>query len=56
MQDIRVISNLDVYAIVGKNAAYDVTIPVSITNGMLNIDFTTVKDNAILNGIVVTPN
>jgi len=35
MQDTQVISNLDIFAEVGETAAYDVTVPVSVTNGML---------------------
>jgi len=48
-----VISNLDLAAKVGKNAAYDVTIPVSVTNGVLTIKFTGQKGNAKVNAIVV---
>ncbi len=55
MQGTQVITNLDIYSKVGKNAAYDVTIPVSVTNGMLNINFTTVVDNAKVSAIAVTP-
>jgi hypothetical protein len=53
MQSSQVISNLDVYAQVGENAAYDVTIPVTVTNGTLNIAFASVVDNAIVNAIEV---
>ena len=54
MQGTQVISKLDIYAQAGKNAAYDVTIPVSVTNGTLNITFTSVVDNAKVSAIVVT--
>src|SRR5208283_4764580 len=54
MQGTPVISNLDIYAKVGKNAAYDVTKPVSVTNGTLNINFTTVVDNAKVSAIEIT--
>jgi hypothetical protein len=54
MQGQQVISNLDIYAQVGLNAAYDVTIPVSVTNGVLNIAFTSVVDNAVVSAIEVT--
>jgi hypothetical protein len=53
MQGQQVITNLDVYSKVGENAAYDVTIPVSVTNGVLSITFTTVANNAIVNAIEV---
>jgi hypothetical protein len=55
MQGQPVLSNLDIYAHVGLNAAYDVTIPVSVTNGVLNIAFTSVVDNAIVSAIAVKP-
>ncbi len=54
MQGTPVISNLDIYAQVGKDAAYDVTIPVSVTNGMLNIAFTSVVDNAKVSAIEIS--
>src|SRR5208337_3996541 len=54
MQGAQVISNLDIFAKVGKNAAYDVSIPVSVTNGTLNINFTSVVDNAKVSAIEVT--
>src|SRR5208283_2457691 len=55
MQGQQVISNLDIFAKAGKNAAYDVSIPVTVTNGMLNINFTPVIDNAKVSAIEVTP-
>src|SRR5208283_1301507 len=54
MQGIRVVSNLDIFANVGKNAAYNVSIPVLVTNGTLNINFTSVVDNAEVSAIEVT--
>jgi hypothetical protein len=53
MQGTQVISNLDIYAQAGQNTAYDVTIPVSVTNGTLNIVFTSVVDNANVSAIEV---
>ncbi len=55
MQGTQVISNLDIYAQAGKNTAYDVTVPASVTNGTLNISFTTVVDNAKISAIEITP-
>ena len=50
----QVISNLDIFALVGKNKAYDVTIPVVVgNNGILKIDFVTVVDNAKVSAILV---
>ena len=43
---VTMISNLDVYAKAGKNTAYDVVLPVSVTNGTLSIKFVNKVDNA----------
>jgi hypothetical protein len=56
MQGNQVITNLDVFAHVGENAAYDVTVPVSVTNGILHMDFSPIKDNAMVSAITVSPN
>jgi hypothetical protein len=53
MEGNEVISDLDVFAKVGKYAAYDVVVPVSVADGLLNIDFYTDKDNAKVGAIVV---
>lgn len=55
MQGQQVISNLDIYAKVGRNAACDITIPVSVANGALNIKFTSVVNYAKVSAIEVTP-
>ena len=55
MQGTQVISDLDIYAQVGKDAAYDLSFPVSVTNGTLNIIFTSVADNAKVSAILITP-
>ena len=47
----KVISNLDLYARVGKNAAYDVVIPVSVTNGAISINFNSLVNNAKVSAI-----
>lgn len=52
----NVISNLDIYSKVGKNAAYDVVVPVSVANGAINITFTSVVDNAKVSAILVKSN
>ena len=54
MQGTQVISDLDIYAQVGKDAAYDLSFPVSVTNGTLNITFTSVADYAKVSAIIVT--
>ena len=48
------ISNLDLYAKVGKIAAYDVVIPASVTNGILSIQFVSQVNNAKVSGILVS--
>jgi len=47
------ITNLDLYAKVGKNRAYDVAIPVTVTNGTIGISFVSHTNYAKVNGIVV---
>ena len=53
VEGLQVITNLDIFAKVGKNNAYDVTIPVSVRDGILQIDFITVKDNAKVSAISI---
>jgi hypothetical protein len=53
LEGVKVISNLDLAAKVGPDAAYDVTIPVHVTDGQLNIKFKSVADNAKVNAIMV---
>ncbi len=48
-----VISNLDLFAKVGKNVAYDVVIPVTVTNGTINIKFTATKDYGKVSAILI---
>lgn len=49
-----VVSRLDIYARAGANKAFDVVIPVSVTNGSLRLQFRPVVDNAVVNAIAVT--
>ncbi len=53
IEDSTVISNMDIFALAGENSAYDVTIPVTLADGILNIAFISVKDNAKLSALVV---
>lgn len=48
-----VISNLDIFSKVGQNAAYDVVVPVSVTNGVIKITFTSTIDWPKICAIVV---
>lgn len=53
----RIIENLDIYNLVGKNAAYVSEIQnVEISDEVLDIYFAAKVDNALINGIVITPN
>jgi hypothetical protein len=49
-----VLSKLDIVAKAGPNAAYDVVIPVTVTDGMLNITFQSVVTNAKVSAIKVS--
>jgi hypothetical protein len=53
MEGVKVISNLDLVAKVGPNTAYDVTLPVHVTDGKLSIKFHSVVDCAKVSAIMV---
>jgi hypothetical protein len=53
-QGKKVVSNLDLVAKVGPNAAYDVTRRVYVTNGQLTLTFQSVVDNAKVSAILIT--
>ena len=53
MEGVKVISNLDLVAKVGPNKAYDVTLPVHVTDGQLNIKLKSVVDYAKVSAIMV---
>jgi len=53
IQGQQVITNLDIFAKAGRNRAYDVTLPVTVSNGVMQIEFVSVKDNAKINAIVL---
>lgn len=50
----EVFSNIDLVAQVGPYSAYDVIVPVSVLDGVLDIEFQTEIDNAQVSAIVVT--
>jgi hypothetical protein len=50
----KVVNNLDVFAQVGKNTAYDVTVSVRVTDAMLNITFRSIINYAKVNAIVIS--
>jgi Malectin domain len=53
LEGVKVISNLDLVAKVGPNAAYDVVLPVHVADGKLNIAFKSVVDYAKVSAIMV---
>jgi hypothetical protein len=56
MEGTQVITNLDIFARVGRNKAYDVTVPVRITDGVLNIRFHPDTHKAKVNAIKIMVN
>ncbi len=48
-----VINNLDIHQQVGANAAYSVAVPVTLTDGVLNLSFSATADKAKLSAILV---
>ena len=50
-----ILDNFDVYAAAGKNAAVDRTFEVTVTDGRLDLEFLSVKDNAKVSGIQIVP-
>ncbi len=52
----RIIRTFDLYLRTGKYKAYDVVVPVQVNDGMLNIDFISVIDNAKLSGMEIRRN
>ena len=53
MEGTTVLSNFDIFAKAGYLNAYDVTIPVTVSDGTLNIQFINKVDNAKINAIIV---
>ena len=54
IEGAKVLSHLDLFAQVGKNKAYDVTIPVNVTDSILNISFIPHVSNATVSAIVIS--
>jgi hypothetical protein len=48
-----VLSNLDIWAQVGKNKVYDQTFPIDLTDGELNIDIQSVKESGKISAIKI---
>jgi len=56
MEGTRVLSNFDIFAAAGGSLiAYDRTFPVSVTDGMLTVTFTSVVENPKISAIKIAP-
>ncbi len=53
IEGMKVISSLDIFAKVGKNRPYDLSFPVTVSDGKLDIKFQTIVDNAKVSAILV---
>ena len=53
VEGVAAVTDLDLYAKVGKNRAHDVTTIVPVADGVLNIDFTASKSTPKINAILV---
>jgi len=49
------LSNFDIYAVAGKNVAVTRVFTITVSDGILNIGFTSVTDNAKISGIEIIP-
>jgi C1A family cysteine protease len=47
------LTHLDIYAVAGYGVPYLTTFPITVTNGTINISFTSVIDNAQINAIQI---
>ena len=53
LEGIPVVGNLDIHAQVGANTAYDLTFPVAVTDGILDLGFSATVGAAKINGLVI---
>jgi len=52
----KVLTNLDIYSLVGKNNAYEVEYDgINVSDGILDIYFESKVNNAVISGIVISP-
>ncbi len=56
MEKEKIIGDLDLFARFSKNYGYNVTRPVLVSDGILNIDFYSDRGNAKVSAILVTRN
>ncbi|MBN2442606.1 MAG: PHB depolymerase family esterase [Spirochaetales bacterium] len=54
IEGIQAIGNLDIYAKAGGNTAYVTENSVTVSDGEINIEFSTVTENAMVNAIKIT--
>ncbi|HLE00879.1 MAG TPA: malectin domain-containing carbohydrate-binding protein [Bdellovibrionota bacterium] len=50
-----VVNNLDIFAKVGADTAYDLVLPVTVTNGAIKVEFDTDVDNAKVGALLIEP-
>jgi hypothetical protein len=55
LEGATVLSNFDIYAVVGRNTALVKTFSTTVSDGVLNIGFTAVAAKPEINGIEITP-
>jgi hypothetical protein len=53
IENATVISDLDIFSWAGKNAAYDVTVPVTVIDGTLDIAMIPIRENPKLSALVI---
>ncbi len=56
LQGQTVLSKLDLFHVAGTNRAYDITLPVNVTGGILSIDFRSIVSTAKVNAILIKSN
>jgi len=53
IEGVDVLNDLDLVAEAGPKTAYDLTVPAQVTDGMLNINFRSIVNYALVNAVVV---
>jgi hypothetical protein len=53
IENATVLSDLDIFAWAGKNSAYDITVPITVADGTLNIAMIPVTENPKLSALLV---
>jgi hypothetical protein len=56
IQGGQVLNDYDMFAAYGHDVGFVLRFPVTVSDGVLNVDFTTVIDNASVKGIVIVAN